>query len=75
MSTTMSNNKDHKQLNYLYNKYLVCLTKRLDQYAEEKTNPDTQEYCPQEKENYYNFYKEQFKVEYENLLRVDSLHY
>jgi len=41
MSTSMSNNRDHKQLNRLYSAYIVCLTKRVDKYVEEKSNPDT----------------------------------
>lgn len=68
----MSNNKDHKQLNRLYGKYLICLTKRVDKYVEEKSNADTQEYCLEEKTNFYNYYKDQFRTEYENLIRIEA---
>jgi len=51
---------------------LICLTKRVDKYVEEKSNADTQEYCLEEKTNFYNYYKDQFRTEYENLIRIEA---
>lgn len=59
-------------LGNLQSAYLTCVNEQMTQFlAKPPQNPAVQEWCLKEKEAYYNYMKENYKTEYDNLHSLD----
>lgn len=75
MNSFYFSNKDESQLGGLYRKYLACLDNQLSDFLSKKENEAQGEWCADEKRKYYNHMKDNYKTEYENIIRLESNNY
>ena len=71
------NNSLHTQRTVLNHSYSQCVTKMLSEFTSKKgpVQLENNEWCKTEKDAYFNYLAEHFRVEYENLLRLESQNY
>ena len=75
------NNSARSELASLHREYLRCVNAQMKDFLEkpaDNTNVNTayaKEWCTAEKKKYFNFMSENFKTEYENLLRLETQNY
>lgn len=72
MSFLAFSHKDDRKLGKIYSTYLTCLDNKLSEFLQTKTNQTNEEWCASEKNEYFNYLKDNFKTEYENIIRLES---
>ncbi len=71
------NNSQHTERASLNFAYAQCIQKQLADFTAKKgpVELENREWCKTEKDAYFNYLREHFKVEYENLLRLETQNY
>lgn len=70
-------NTQRKTLHSLHVKYIECITKKVDEFVKEEGSADStqKEFCGNEKQTYFNYMRDNFKTEFENLIRMEGNNY
>lgn len=65
------------QLYNLNKQYMQCVSGKMEEFFQNKDSNVSKEteWCKDEKMQYYNYMKEHFKHEYENIIRIETNNY